>query len=135
MAYWERLKCVTSGRPEAVSPFQSPHLTETQSGQAGAISEAPSTWVTLFYPPWRSPETLPTQLKGPPKLLFHINGLSWLMLFNTRGKHKACGPNLALHPQSWQTGSISKILSSSLTLFDLPWRSPEILPHPSCFSI
>ena len=41
-----------------------------------------STWLTLFELPWRSPETGPTQLVDPPKLLFHMNSWSWFMLHN-----------------------------------------------------
>ena len=44
--------------------------------QAGAIFETPSTWLTVFDPPWRSAETLPHPVMGPPKLLFHMNGWS-----------------------------------------------------------
>ena len=43
----------------------------------------PPTWLTLFDPPWRSPETLPTQFTGPLKLLFHMNGWSWLTFHNS----------------------------------------------------
>ena len=46
-------------KAEAIVPFLNPPHRETQSCQAGAISETPSTWLTLFDPPWRSPETLP----------------------------------------------------------------------------
>ena len=38
--------------------FSEPSPTEPQSWQAGAISETPSTWLTLFALPWRSPEAL-----------------------------------------------------------------------------
>ena len=36
-----------------------------QSQQAGAISETPSTWLTQFDPPWKSPETLPHPTSFP----------------------------------------------------------------------
>ena len=39
-------------------PFSEPSPTEPQSWQVGAISETISTWLTLFAPPWRIPETI-----------------------------------------------------------------------------
>ena len=36
----------------------------------------------LFAQSWRSSETLAHQLRGPPKLLSHMNGWSWVMLHN-----------------------------------------------------
>ena len=51
----------------------SKHL-PSQSWQAGAISETPSTWLTLFDPPLGHPQSLcATQFMAPPKLLFHMN--------------------------------------------------------------
>ena len=47
--------------------------------QAAPVSETPSAWLTLFDLPWRLHLT---QLIGSPKLLFHLNGCSWLMLHN-----------------------------------------------------
>ena len=53
-----------------------------QSWQAGTISEIPSTWLILFALRWRPLRLCPTEFTGPPKLLFCMNGWSWLMLHN-----------------------------------------------------
>ena len=63
-------------------PFSKPSPTEPQSQQAGAVSETPPTWLTLFDPPWRSPETPPHPTHGPTQVLFHMKGWSWLLLHN-----------------------------------------------------
>ena len=57
-----------------IVPFLNLPPVEPQSWQAGAISETPSTWLTLFDPPWRSPEIPFHSTYGPLKLLFHMNG-------------------------------------------------------------
>ena len=63
--------------------LKKPHPSRLRQ-QAGDISETPSTWLTLFDPhPLGDPQWLcPTQLTGPPKLLSHRNGWSWLILHN-----------------------------------------------------
>ena len=58
-----------------------------QSQQTGTISKIPSTWLTLFDPPWMTrladrQRLHPTELTDPPKLLFHVNGWSRLKLCN-----------------------------------------------------
>ena len=53
-------------------PFSEP--SHCRATQAGAVSEAPSIWLTMFDLPLRSPKSPPTQFKGPPKLLFDMNG-------------------------------------------------------------
>ena len=51
--------------------------------KAGAISETPSTWLTQLGDPLGDPQRLhPTQIISPPKLLFHMNDWSWLILHN-----------------------------------------------------
>ena len=42
---------------------------------------------------------------------------------------------LPTEPQSWQAGAIFETLSTWLTLFAPPWKSPEILSHPIYGSI
>ena len=54
---WGKAFFQTERQAEAIVPFLSPSPTEPQSQQVGAITETPSTWLTLFAPPWRSPET------------------------------------------------------------------------------
>ena len=53
---------------------------EPQSLQVGAISETPSTWLTLFALLRISPETCPTQFTGAPKLLIVTFLYEWLVL-------------------------------------------------------
>ena len=48
----------TERMAEDIIPFLSPPSTKPQNQQEGAISETPSTWLTLFAPSWRSSETL-----------------------------------------------------------------------------
>ena len=79
MAYKEEVKCLESRQElgdsflqserwaEAICTFLSPPSIEPQSQQAGAVSETPSTWLTLSAHTG-DPETLPTQLMGPHKL-------------------------------------------------------------------
>ena len=104
---------------EAVVPSFSPHPTESQSQQADAISETPSTWLTLFAQTWRFPETPSHPTCIPPNLpthpscwqrLFHRNGWSWLMLHNFLNPLKQATANLsepaapvplAKWPQAW----------------------------------
>ena len=50
---------------EDIILFVSPPPTEPQSQQAGAISETPSAWLTLFSPPWWFSEVLPHPNFGP----------------------------------------------------------------------
>ena len=66
-------------------PFSGP--SPPQSQQTGAVSKIPSTWITLFDLPWRSPDS------APPKLLFHMNDWSWLLLhkFLNSPKQAAAG--------------------------------------------
>ena len=71
VTYGEELKCLVSREELGDSylsdrklgrihcPFLSPSLIKPQSLQDCTISETPSTWPTLFTPPWRSPEILP----------------------------------------------------------------------------
>ena len=54
----------TERQAEAIVPFLNHSVTQPQSWQAGATSEAPSTLLTLFAPPWRSPEALPHPTYG-----------------------------------------------------------------------
>ena len=58
--------------------FLNPSCIEPQSQQTGAISETPSTCVTV----WVSPETLPQQTYGPTQAAFPNECWSWLMLHN-----------------------------------------------------
>ena len=55
---------------EAIVPFRNPSPTEPQSWQAGAISEIPLTWLTLFDPSWRSIETLSRPIYRPTQAVF-----------------------------------------------------------------
>ena len=50
--------CLGQRQAEAIVPFLNPPPTKTQSQKEGAISETPSTWLTLFALPWRSQEAL-----------------------------------------------------------------------------
>ena len=68
VAYREELKCLASRRElgnsflpdkRADGGLLSPPPTEPQSRQVGALSETPSTQLTLSTPPWRSPGALP----------------------------------------------------------------------------
>ena len=65
------------GWAEAIIPFLNPSPTEPQSQQAGAISETPSTWLTLFAPPRRSPETPSHPTYHPTQTAFPYE---WLVL-------------------------------------------------------
>ena len=81
------------------------------SWQAGDIFETPSTWLTLFAPPWRSPEVQSTQIIGPPKLLTETFPYEWLVLAHasqTPIKQTTAGLSnppatilLAKGPQAW----------------------------------
>ena len=59
-----------SPRQKGHCPFSEPHPTETQSKQASAISETPSSRLTLLALPWRSPETLPHPTYRPTQAAF-----------------------------------------------------------------
>ena len=73
VAYGEKLKCLASRRAEGIIHcLNSPH-TEVASW---CISETPSAWLTLFDLSGGPQRLCPTQLMGPPKLLFHINVLA-----------------------------------------------------------
>ena len=78
----------------------------TQSLQAGAISESPSTWLTLFSLPERFPETPPhpIQLAGPSRLFpvaFPYNWpLFWLMLRTFLKPLKQAASGLGVHHTS-----------------------------------
>ena len=73
---------------EAIVPFLNLSPTEPQSPQADVISETQSTWLTLFTHPGDTQKVHPTQFIGPPRELVHMNGWSWLMLYNFPNPHK-----------------------------------------------
>ena len=54
---WGTAFSQTERQEEAIVPFLNPPHTEPQNLQGGAISEIPSTWLTLFAQTWRFPET------------------------------------------------------------------------------
>ena len=74
-----------------------------QSWQTGAISEIPSTWLTLFDPSWRSPEILsyptyrPTQAAFPCEwlVLAHVSQLPKSPQIRNSWHQWASGPALA----------------------------------------
>ena len=61
----------------AIVPFLNPPPTESQSQQAGSISETSSAWLILFVLPWNSPETLSYPSFGPSQAAFPYE---WLVL-------------------------------------------------------
>ena len=63
-------------------------------------------WLTLFAPPWRSPKNPSHPTYGPTKLLFHVNGWSWLMLHNFLNPLKQATVSISpLPPRSFMKGS------------------------------
>ena len=58
--------------------LKKPHPSKL-SQHTGAVSEIPSTWLTLFDPPWRSPETPPNLLACQAAFSYEW---SWLKLHN-----------------------------------------------------
>ena len=69
VVYREELKYLASRWAEAIVPFLKLH---PQSQQAGAISENPSTWLTVFDQPWRFPETRTHPPYGPTQAVFSM---------------------------------------------------------------
>ena len=70
VAHWEKVKCLAWGWAQAIVLFLSPLPTEPWGWQAGAIFDTPLTWLILFDPPWRSPETLPHPTYRPTQAAF-----------------------------------------------------------------
>ena len=91
------------------------------SWQAGALSETPSTWLTLFDPPWISPGIPfhPTQLSSPLKLLFHRNGWSWLILYNFPNPLKQATAGLS------EPRYMSLAAASPDSQLGFTWKSPS----------
>ena len=76
----------------------------TQSQEAGALSETPLTWLTLFDPPWRSPETLPHPTHGPTQAAFPYE---WLVLAHASQLPKSFLTRNSQSSESLRTGTSS----------------------------
>ena len=98
----------------------------------GIISETPATWLTLFVPPWRSPEVPFHPTYGSTQAVnrdFSMNGWSWLIFHNFLNPIKqatACLSEslapipLAKWPQAWLALAAAILESHLGFIWELP---------------